>query len=206
MSAIGPVEEGSGHGPEQPARALPDAAPARADTFRGRLAAAARRHGHGIRRVLLVSCAVAAALFCVANALSGQGRSHSLPPPASGDVRDVTYRGLTLPADPTGRTFTLHIRITAAPGPAVTVQNIRHPFPALTTHTAPAPPFTVDEHRPRDVALTIAVPNCDAVPLDVRLPFLDVTLRNTDVIRKHTEVLDRAYATDVTDALRRICG
>ncbi|MCF3962257.1 hypothetical protein L1885_11375 [Streptomyces fuscigenes] len=118
----------------------------------------------------------------------------------------MTYRGLTVPADPADRSFTLRIRVTAAPGAPVTVQGIRHPFTALTTRSDPPTPFTVSEHRPRDVTLTITVEDCAATPLDVRLPFLDVTLRNEDAIRKHTEVLNRAYATGIGDALTTICA
>ncbi|MEW2548778.1 hypothetical protein AB0910_23920 [Streptomyces sp. NPDC047002] len=150
-----------------------------------------------------IACALLLGGIAAANTLHRPVRSEDARGP--GRIRSVAYRGLTLPTAPGKHTFTLHVRITAAPGPSATVQDVRHPFTGLTTRSSPAAPFTVTERHPRDVALTITVRDCAAVPLDVRLPFLDVTLRYRNDMQHHTEVLDRAYATDITAALRDLC-
>ncbi|WP_329458374.1 hypothetical protein [Streptomyces sp. NBC_01497] len=203
MSAIGPVEQGDGAEPDEDGTDPTDTAPP--DVVGGRRTTHRTPHRRA-RQALLAAAALALVGYAVTNTLAHQGRSDRDKTPTPGGIHAVAYRGLTLPTDPADPTFTVRLRITAAPGPPVTVQSLRHPFTALATRSRPASPFTVTEHRPRDVTLAITVENCDATPRDVRLPFLDVTLRKKNVIRKHTEVLDRAYATDVTAAIRTICA
>ncbi|MBB6416921.1 hypothetical protein [Streptomyces sp. AK010] len=105
-----------------------------------------------------------------------------------------------------GRTGRFRIAVAAEHGPAVTLRVAGTSYPGLTARAVPGPAFTVPAGTPRGITVEITVSDCSALSAEVDHPFLDVTLRNTRAIQRHSFIFGRAYARDLSGLFRAACG
>ncbi len=126
--------------------------------------------------------------------------------PPSQRVR-ITYEKAELPP-PSASTsdFSFSVLLTTKSGPPVTVAGISQPYDAISLSSTPRTPFPAGTGPARRIAITMHVLDCSQVPGNAGLPFLDVTLRNTDAMENHSFILGERYAQDVSRALRSICA
>ncbi|WP_320779814.1 Tat pathway signal sequence domain protein [Streptomyces sp. CRN 30] len=130
--------------------------------------------------------------------------SSALPP---SQVVRVTYLGpeYSPPTAPTS-SFSFAVKVTAKSGPPVTVTRFSQPYHAISLSTTPRPPFSAKAGSDRKIVITMHVTDCSEVPWNAGFPFLDVTLRNTHAIEKHSFILGERYARGLSRALRAACG
>ncbi|MCX4880074.1 hypothetical protein [Streptomyces sp. NBC_00847] len=55
------------------------------------------------------------------------------------------------------------------------------------------------------ITVRITVTDCGGLPLNVNLPFLDVTLRNTHAIQHYSFIFGGSYSHDLSDLLHAAC-
>ncbi|TQE23150.1 Tat pathway signal sequence domain protein [Streptomyces ipomoeae] len=201
MSGVGPVEPGEGTRARElpePDTEAPPPPPA------GRFARAYTTH----RRAVLAATTTAAVL-------AGGGylyatRPEPPPPPLApypSQAVGVLYLGPVTPAtSPTNRTFTFEMEVKALSDPPITVERMRQPYAALSLTTDPRTPFRTEQNDARTIVITMRVTECEKVPENAGLPFLDVTLRNTRAIEEHSFILGERYAQDLSNALHVACG
>lgn len=203
MSGIGPVEPGGG------TRAW-DAGAEEADT----VPAAEKPHGRFTRMYVRHRRATLAGTAAVV-LLAGGGclyatRPEPAPPPEApypSQAVGVIYLGpLTRPAGAPRGSFGFEVELGVRGGPAVTVERMAQPYAGLALDTAPPAPFRVGTDGPRSIVITMRVRDCGRVPESARMPFLDVTLRNTRAMEEHSFILGERYAQDLSDALQVACS
>jgi hypothetical protein len=201
LSGVGPVEPGEG---TRAWDAVEPGPPLLPRVPRGRLARLYARH----RRAVLTSATAAAVL-------AGGGylfatRPHEPPPdlpPYPSQVVDVAYLGEeSPPANAPSGSFSFAVKITANGGPTITIVRISQPYAALTLTSVPRPPFRTRTGFGHKIVVTMHVTECANVPSNARLPFLDVTLRNTRAIEDHSFILGERYAHDLSEALQVACS
>ena len=95
--------------------------------------------------------------------------------------------------------------MTVNSGPPVTLTVIDAAFAGLTAHSTPRPDITVTAGTTRKVTVSISVFDCNGLPLNADLPFLDVTLRNTRAIQRHSFIFGSEYAHDLSRLLHAAC-
>jgi hypothetical protein len=128
------------------------------------------------------------------------------PPPWPSQSSDITYAGVVEGPDRTGRRFAFLLRAEATTSTPVTIEDIRQGYEALSLSVSPRLPITLTPGQPRRITVRITVRRCSGLPLDARLPFLDVTLRNKRAGQDVSEILGAAYADDLSRALRASCA
>ncbi|MGW0511307.1 Tat pathway signal sequence domain protein [Streptomyces olivaceoviridis] len=207
MSGIGPPEPGEGTRAWDGRRPEDTRPPGRT---RAALTAWYARH----RRIAI-------ALAAAAVALAGGGylyatRPHRPPPredrahaqvPYPAQTVDMTYLdGRTTPAGAPPRSFSFAVLLSVASGPPVTVTRVTQPYAGLSLHTDPPVPFQTRSGSARKVTITMHVTECEKVPKNAGLPFLDVTLRNTRAIQVQSFILGPRYAQDLSHALLVACS
>ncbi|MGP4042822.1 Tat pathway signal sequence domain protein [Streptomyces sp. 2A115] len=200
MSGVGPVEPGPGtrawDTPEPGTRSLPEPP-------RRRLARLYARH----RRAVLASAA--AAVLLPGGGYLYVTRPQPPPPPAPPYpylVVHVSYLGKeTAPANAPRQSFSFAVKVTTQSGPPVTVMDITQSYDSVSLTSVPRPPFRTEVGSPRKIVVTMHVTECANVPVSAGLPFLDVTLRNTRAIQRHSFILGERYAHDLSEALQGIC-
>ncbi|MFG2571990.1 Tat pathway signal sequence domain protein [Streptomyces sp. NPDC048481] len=200
MNAIGPVEPGEGTRDRPPGVPVPHG-PA-AWTLTG-FYAAHRRAAHGLLATALL--------------LAGCGYLYATRPPAPRPVRaelpfpaqtvDISYLGqTTVPPGARPRTFAFEVLLGVESGPAVTVTRLTQPYDGLSVTSTPRPPFRTKSGAARKIVVTMHVTECEKVPRDAGLPFLDVTLRNTRAMQVQSFILGPRYARDLSHALQVACS
>ena len=129
-------------------------------------------------------------------------------PPAPWPVHatDITYTGISRPADRQSRSFSFTLRAEATSRTPVTVEAVRQGYRDVRARVTPGLPTTLRSGHPRRITVTMTVRSCDGLPLDASLPFLDVTLRNTRARQEISQILGDAYAHDLSRSLRTICA
>ncbi|MER7052908.1 Tat pathway signal sequence domain protein [Streptomyces sp. NPDC000351] len=198
MSGTGPVEPGEGTRARDASDALrPRVRP------RGRIARRYDRH----RRTVLTAAAALVVLAGGGHLYADRPRQPPPPPPppASQSV-DLDY--LDAVPGPGGTEpggFSFAVRLSVRSGPPVTVTGLTQPYAGLSMTSSPAAPFQTKTHSARKIILTVRVTECDKTPRNPGLPFLDVTLRNTDAIEAHSFILGPRYAQHLSHALEAIC-
>ncbi|MEV5381387.1 Tat pathway signal sequence domain protein [Streptomyces sp. NPDC052721] len=207
MSGIGPLEPGEGTRARDGRRPQNPRPPGRR---RAALAAWYARH----RRI-------AVALAATAVALAGGGylyatRPQQPPPHPAGtkaqvpypvQVVDMTYLdGRTTPAGAPPRSFSFAVLLSVTSGPPVTVTRVTQPYAGLSLSTEPPVPFRTRSGSARKVTITMHVTECEKVPKNAGLPFLDVTLRNARAIQTQSFILGPRYAQDLSRALQVACS
>lgn len=128
------------------------------------------------------------------------------PPPWPGLSTDITYAGVVRPPDRSDRSFAFLLRAEATTSTPVTIDRIRQSYETLSLSVRPRPPITLDPGHPRDITVTLTVRRCSGLPLDARLPFLDVTLRNKRAVQDFSEILGDDYTRDLSRSLRELCS
>ncbi|WP_307541487.1 Tat pathway signal sequence domain protein [Streptomyces sp. V3I8] len=160
------------------------------------------------RRAVLASAA--AAVLCAGGGYLFATRPHAAPPdpvPYPSQVIDIRYLGKEgAPAHTPGGSFTFAMRVTAGPGPTVTVMGISQPYAGLSLTSVPKPPFRTRTGFGHKIVVTMNVTECANTPKNAGLPFLDVTLRNTRAIEDHSYILGERYAHDFAEALQVACS
>ncbi|MFE6283953.1 Tat pathway signal sequence domain protein [Streptomyces sp. NPDC057877] len=206
MSGVGPVEPGEGTHVQEPAPPRP------------RRPSALQRLPDRRRRALLAALTAAALL-------AGGGYLHAtrpqpsptpaLPspaplvtaPPYPSQVVDLVYLNETTTegTDPSAG-FRFEVVVSVLSGPPVTVTRIDQPYAGLAVTSIPRAPFRTEAGSSRKIAITMRVTECEKVPRNAGLPFLDVTLRNTRAIQTHSFILGARYAQHLSEALEVACS
>jgi hypothetical protein len=96
--------------------------------------------------------------------------------------------------------------VTVNSGPPVTIRVTGAAFDGLVAQAVPEPTFTVHAGATRRITVQISVSDCSGLPLNADLAFLDVTLRNTRAIQRHSFIFGSAYSKDLSQLLHRACG
>ncbi|MEU3250453.1 Tat pathway signal sequence domain protein [Streptomyces sp. NPDC006997] len=206
MNGVGPVEPGEDTYVRNPA--LPTEGPPH-----GRLARLRHRYHRHHRAVLAAATATAV--------LAGGGylyatRPHPAPVPPfpspvprdtaapyPSQVVDVVYLN-DVPSR--GADFRFDVLLSVLSGPPVTVTRVAQPYAGLTVTSAPRAPFRTAAGSSRKIIVTMRVTECEKVPGNAGLPFLDVTLRNTRAIQTHSFILGSRYAQHLSEALQVACS
>ncbi|MFD0314317.1 Tat pathway signal sequence domain protein [Streptomyces flavalbus] len=208
MSGVGPVEPGEDTYVREPLPTTGSAPP------HGRLAGLRRRYHRHHRAVLAAATATAV--------LAGGGylyatRPHpadpapALPRPVPRDTAapypsqavDVVYLN---DAPARGADFRFDVLLSVLSGPPVTVTRVDQPYAGLTVASTPPAPFRTAAGTSRKIVITMRVTECEKVPGNAGLPFLDVTLRNTRAIQTHSFILGSRYAQHLSEALQVACS
>ncbi|WP_051833385.1 hypothetical protein [Streptomyces sp. NRRL S-646] len=114
------------------------------------------------------------------------------------------YKGVaSQPATASTRDF--HFDVSVRNGPPVTVSAITAAPVGIRTLVKPPTAFTVRAGTTHRVTVGITVTQCSGLPLNVNLPFLDVTLRNTHAIQHYSFIFGGRYARDLSDLLHTAC-
>jgi hypothetical protein len=160
-----------------------------------------RRRGGALAAGAVTLAAAAALLFPRPPAAAPPDQP---PPPRPSAVTDVRYLGVagTPDAEPTGDFL---FEVTVRHGPPVTVETITAAHAGLHTRTTPDAPFTVRSGTTQRLTVHLSVSHCTGLPLDPELPFLDVTLRNTDAIQQHSFIFGDPYSRDLSELLHSAC-
>ncbi|WP_200305100.1 Tat pathway signal sequence domain protein [Streptomyces adelaidensis] len=201
MSGVGPVEPGEGTRAWDAPQA--DAVPA-PEPSHGRLALVHARH----RRAVFAASAAVVALAGGGYLYATRPEPPAPPaPPYPSQVLGVHYLGpATAPAGTPRGSFGFEVELSVQAGPPVTITRLTQPYAGLTLRTDPHIPVTVTSDTPRKIAITMRVTDCEKVPENAGLPFLDVTLRNTRAIEAHSFILGERYARNLNDALQVACS
>ncbi|MGW3292050.1 hypothetical protein ACWDR3_46280 [Streptomyces sp. NPDC001002] len=220
MSGIGPVEPVNGPEADESHDVIGSDAPRLTDRFTNRRPAGSLA-GHwgalppGTRRAVLAAGAIALAaagvvLLPTAGAPDRAEPPEPLPYPANVTVWEYLGRVDTPVAPPTpdarATSGLFRFAVSVDHGPPVTLRVDGAAFPGLTAHVAPERSFTVHAGAPRRIAVEISVSDCSGLPRNAELPFLDVTLRNTRAIQRHSFIFDGGYARDLSELLHGACG
>ncbi|MFD9395779.1 Tat pathway signal sequence domain protein [Streptomyces sp. NPDC060000] len=226
MSGTGPVEPGEGthawdtsdadrttaatHTPG-PADALDtDALDTDATTPAAPLLRRLARHHATHRRA--ASAALTAMLLLAGGGYLCATRPHDTEratpaPPFPSQVVDVTYLGqVAVPPGTRPRTFAFEVLLGVDSGPPVTVTRVAQPYAGLSLTSAPRAPFRTKAGSVRKVVITMHATECEKIPRDAGLPFIDVTLRNARAIQVHSYILGTHYAHDLSEALQVACS
>ncbi|MGP3921733.1 hypothetical protein [Streptomyces sp. 8N616] len=158
------------------------------------------------RTRLAVRAALAAALLVAAGGYALASRPGAPPPvPWPGAASHIGYAGIAEAPDPADRSVAFALRAEATKGTPVTIEAIHQGYDTLELSVSPRLPITLSSGHPRRLVVRMTVLRCSGVPIDARLPFLDVTLRNDRAIQDVSEILGEAYADDLSRSLRTIC-
>ncbi|MFJ9897867.1 hypothetical protein ACIQPR_31505 [Streptomyces sp. NPDC091280] len=135
------------------------------------------------------------------------GHSDPRPPtPWPANVTSWRYVGLAQTIDSPTTTGFFRFAVSVERGPAVTLRVTGAAFDGLTAQAVPEPSFTVHTGATRRITVEISVSDCSGLPLNADLAFLDVTLRNTRAIQRHSFIFGATYSKDLSQLLHRACG
>ncbi|MFE9601897.1 hypothetical protein [Streptomyces hokutonensis] len=128
------------------------------------------------------------------------------PTPWPANVTEWRYVGLAQTTDSPTTTGFFRFAVAVDSGPAVTLRVTGAAFDGLTAEAVPEPSFTVHTGATRRVTVEISVSDCSGLPLNADLAFLDVTLRNTRAIQRHSFIFGASYSKDLSQLLHRACS
>ncbi|MFI9105144.1 hypothetical protein ACIGXA_32010 [Streptomyces fildesensis] len=127
------------------------------------------------------------------------------PGPWPAQVTYIAYEsGHPPPMSPAG-SGVFRFTVTVREGTAVTILGVTPSFEGLSAEIAPSAPLTLKQGTTRHITIKMTVRKCAGLPLDVDLPFLDVTLRNTRAIQNQSFIFGGGYPRDLSAFLHRIC-
>ncbi|MET7573141.1 hypothetical protein ABZT04_32310 [Streptomyces sp. NPDC005492] len=133
---------------------------------------------------------------------------HGAPAPVVPWPANVTawrYTGLAQTTDSPTTTGFFRFAVTVDSGPSVAIRVTGAAFDGLDAQAVPEPSFTVRPGVTHRVTVQISVSDCSGLPLNADLAFLDVTLRNTRAIQRHSFIFGSAYSKDLSRLLHRAC-
>ena len=223
MSGIGPVEPVNGPEADESHDVVGTDAPRLTDRFTNGLTDRLTHQltgGWGVlsprtRRTVLATGVIvvsAAGVLLLPSAGTPDRADPPQPRPYPANVTSWEYLGRAVapgaPAPPDSRATSglFRFAVSVDHGPPVTVRVDGAAFPGLTAHVVPERSFTVDAGTPLRIAVEISVSDCSGLPVNADLPFLDVTLRNTRAIQRHSFIFDGGYARDLSELLHGACG
>ncbi|MDF9812578.1 hypothetical protein [Streptomyces sp. SPB162] len=199
MSGIGPVE-GPGGGAPSVNPPLPS----------GRWA-----HHWQVRRAALsvrgrrTLTAATAALAAIAVVSLGHALRTPEPVPDPGpwpaQVTYIAYESGRLQPKPAVGSGEFGFVVSVRDGTPVTILSVTPSFEGLGAEIGPSVPLTVKQGTSRHITIKMFVRKCSGLPLDVDLPVLDVTLRNTRAIQNQSFIFGGGYPRDLSAFLHRIC-
>ncbi|MDH6216296.1 hypothetical protein [Streptomyces pseudovenezuelae] len=219
MSGIGPVEPVNGPEADESHDVIGTDAPRLGDGFTNRLShrltgrwgALPPRTRRAVRSTGVIVVAVAGVVL-LPTAGAPDRADPPQPRPYPANVTSWEYLGRaaapTTPASPDSRVTSglFYFAVSVDHGPPVTVRVDGAAFPGLTAHATPERSLTVHAGTPLPIAVEISVSDCSGLPVNADLPFLDVTLRNTRAIQRHSFIFDGGYARDLSELLHGACG
>jgi len=147
--------------------------------------------------------AVAATAILLAQGPAEPDRPNPVPWPAN--VTAWHYLGPATPTNSRTTTGRFRFAISVDHGPPVTLRVIGTSSPGLHARAIPEPDFTVTAGTPRRITVEITVSDCSDLPLNADLPFLDVTLRNTRAIQRHSFIFGGAFSRELSELLHTAC-
>jgi hypothetical protein len=158
------------------------------------------------RKAALAAGAVAVA--AVGAVLLPAHRQADPPPPVPwpANITEWRYVGLAQTTDSPTTSGFFRFAVTVNSGPPVTIRVTGAAFDGLVAQAVPEPTFTVHAGATRRITVQISVSDCSGLPLNADLAFLDVTLRNTRAIQRHSFIFGSAYSKDLSQLLHRACG
>ncbi len=198
MTGIGPVEPVNSPDAQETYEVIGADTPRFTDRLAGPVAA--------LRRAVLGTVALAAATAGVIVLLPPK---QSTPPttltavPWPANVTTFRYTGLAATFDSAPTNGLFRFAVTVRGGPPVTLRVTGAAFDGLTARISPAETSTVDAGTTRRITVQISVVDCASLPLDAGLPFLDVTLRNTRAMQRHSFIFGGAFPHDLSELLQR---
>lgn len=215
MSGVGPVEPVGPAEPVEPVEARPGHAPGphRAAPPPDVIGSDSPRPSDRWRRLpprvrataltAAVTALAAAALWLLPPTPSG----HKPQEPAEPWPAVTTAFRYTGVADNPGAgpTRDFHFEVSVHDGPPVTVSHINAAPGGLRTRTTPPTSFTVRAGSAHRITVRITVTDCGALPVNVNLPFLDVTLRNKHAIQHYSFIFGNRYSRDLSGLLHTAC-
>lgn len=128
-----------------------------------------------------------------------------VPMPWPAAVTTFRYTGLAATFDSAPANGLFRFAVTVHSGPPVTVRVTGAAFDGLTARISPAETTTVDAGTTRRITVQISVVDCADLPLDADQPLLDVTLRNTHAIQRHSFTFGGTYPDDLFQLIRAAC-
>ncbi|MGI5351646.1 hypothetical protein ACQEU8_26210 [Streptomyces sp. CA-250714] len=165
------------------------------------------RHVRYLIITLALSLLLAGAAVCLL--LAGPGETappsrterHKVPYPVHSTR--ISFVRIT-DVDAEKRTFRVELRaVTKDP---VLVRRVTQEYEALTMKLSPARAVTVQPGQAEPVWVKARVTSCGQLPVQARLPFLDVTLRNARASQDLSFIPGDRYARALTRAFRTVCG
>ncbi|KOG32064.1 hypothetical protein [Streptomyces resistomycificus] len=128
------------------------------------------------------------------------------PAPWPANVTAWHYLGPVSPPNSPAFAGRFRFAVTVGKGPPVTLEVTGASSPGLRARALPEPDFTVRPGTPRRITVQISVSHCSGLPLNADLPFLDVTLRNTRAIQRHSFIFGGAFSRDLSELLHAACA
>ncbi|MCM1977291.1 hypothetical protein [Streptomyces sp. G1] len=116
------------------------------------------------------------------------------------------YLGLADTINSTDIRASYRFRVSVLRGPDVTLRVTGTPFDGLAAHSVPKDEFTVPGGATRRITVQISVSDCSELPLNAGFHYLDVTLRNTHAIQRHSFIFGGAFSRDLSDLLHAACA
>jgi hypothetical protein len=162
-----------------------------------------------VRRATLAAGAVAAVAVgaVLLPPVHARRQDEPTPPvPWPANITEWRYTGLAQTTDTPTTTGFFRFAVTVDSGPPVAIRVTGAAFDGLTAQAVPEPSFTVHVGATRRVTVEISVSDCSGLPLNADLAFLDVTLRNTRAIQRHSFIFGSTYSKDLSLLLHRACG
>ncbi|WAZ21035.1 hypothetical protein STRCI_002189 [Streptomyces cinnabarinus] len=203
MTGIGPVEPVNSPDPDESYEVIGADGPRRTDRLARRWAALSPRTRRAAAAAALVTLGAAGALLLTPD---------DPEPPETLDLSawpaNVTRWDYLGPAERPNSVATrgsFQFRVSVLRGPDVTMRVTGAAFDGLRTQTTPRPEFTVPGGTSRRITVEISVSDCSELPLDAGFHYLDVTLRNTHAIQRHSFIFGGAFSRDLSDLLHAAC-
>jgi hypothetical protein len=202
MSGIGPVEPVGSSPAEETREVIGTDSPRLSDRWR-----ALRRP---VRRGLVLGAIALAAtgVGLAASRTAPHERAAAVPAaptPFPANVTQWRYLGPASAPAPHATRGSFRFAVDVGGGPPVTLEVTGAEFAGLGARATPEPRFTVRAGTTREITVEISVSDCSAVSANVDFPFLDVTLRNTRAIQRHSYIFGGSLSRDLSGLVRGAC-
>ncbi|CCK30839.1 hypothetical protein BN159_6460 [Streptomyces davaonensis JCM 4913] len=203
MTGIGPVEPVNSPEPDESYEVIGADGPRRTDRLARRWAALSPRARRAAVAAALVALSAAGALLLTPDDPEPSETLDLSAWPAN--VTRWDYLGPAQEPNSVATRGSFRFRVSVLRGPDVTVRVTGAAFDGLRAHSTPRPEFTVPGGASRRITVEISVSDCSELPLDAGFHYLDVTLRNTHAIQRHSFIFGGAFSRDLSDLLHAAC-
>ncbi|MCZ4100947.1 hypothetical protein C8250_013805 [Streptomyces sp. So13.3] len=159
----------------------------------------------GRRTVLAATAALATvAVLCLGHAMRTPEPVPD-PGPWPAQVTYIAYESGHLQPMSAPASGVFGFVVSVRDGTPVTILRVTPSFEGLGAEIDPSTPLTVKQGTTRHITIKMIVRKCAGLPLDVDLPVIDVTLRNTRAIQNQSFIFGGGYPRDLSAFLHRIC-